>query len=648
MPTVEQTDERVIIRLPRRVGGGLSFLLAFPLAGLFLWMPAMAVISIFFPSWIHSTTTVSGPSWSRPIGYVVLFLFFGGFVVAGVRLILINLICRFGHGEIHLWRGRVWRYERLGFVQTWSTRPIETLMRLNIEPAEYARQSNIENEQELMAFFGESDPFAVAHHYNREQLLTAAKQLQRALPQFGAAAKITIGPPPPLRGAGGAPSASQPSAAPQPKGTRIKLERSVEGGMQLTIPGFRWWAGLLPAIFFGVILSYLLFGVFNSRGLLGQSPPYPRSFQTPIECIGIAFIVTGMVLIAYVITRDIILHANNQQLTMTTTSFLGTQKRQWAVDTIDRLEVEVEPNRGARGGGSAHCLTIIPKKGRRRRYFSTRSAEDLNWMRAELSAAMWPRGSTQYESGAPLASTNLQASNLQAANLQVRRPPRLFGVALASFSCIFLIAGWWCAIAQNHRLRHGQPVQATVTQFEGLTTHGKNGAVGYNRILHYQYSVAGRPYQSTELFPVDMSGQAESTLRDTFYDSLGGRSIIPAWYVDDDPSRSYLIHERSFSPYLMIVFANLFFLAGLVLALPPKRNNESRFISAESQRRGFITLTWLIMGLAAIGHYLLQWPTRWHVDFLIIMSIWIIISSALIVWWRKASADDASASDGSN
>ena len=220
---------------------------------------------------------------------------------------------------------------------------------------------------------------------------------------------------------------------------------------------------------------------------------------------------------------------------------------------------------------------------------------------------------------------------------KVNRAPRWFGVLFAAFSCIFLIGGWWCAIVQDHRLRHGQPVQATVSRLEIIEHRGKFDNMSRELRFHYQYKAGGTLYESTEVFPTYMGGQVENELRDELYSSLHEHSTTPAWYVDDEPSRAYLIHERLFGPYFMILFADLFLLAGMVVALPPKDLAKPGVHLAESHRRRTITLTWLILGVTAIGHYLLQWPTHWRGDFLIVTSIWIIISLGLIVWWRVAA-----------
>jgi hypothetical protein len=220
---------------------------------------------------------------------------------------------------------------------------------------------------------------------------------------------------------------------------------------------------------------------------------------------------------------------------------------------------------------------------------------------------------------------------------KVNRAPRWCGVLFAAFSSIFLIGGWWCAIVQDYRLRHDQPVQATVSRLEVIEYRGKSDSMSRELRFHYQYKVGGTVYESTEVFPTYMGGQVENELRDELFASLHEHCTTAAWYVDDEPSRAYLIHERSFGPYSMILFADLFFLAGLVVALPPADLAEPGVHVAESNRRRTITLVWLMPGVTAIGHYLLEWPTHWRGDFVIVTSVWTMISLGLMAWWRAAA-----------
>jgi len=87
----------------------------------------------------------------------------------------------------------------------------------------------------------------------------------------------------------------------------------------------------------------------------------------------------------------------------------------------------------------------------------------------------------------------------------------------------------------------------------------------------------------------------------------------------------------------LILFANLFICAGLLLALQPDAagTGEARSIG-ENRRRRTIMLFWTAMGGLAIAHYLLQWPTHWRGDFQFEAPLWAIVSGASIAWWKKA------------
>jgi hypothetical protein len=358
----------------------------------------------------------------------------------------------------------------------------------------------------------------------------------------------------------------------------------------------------------------------------------------------ITTVTMGVVLVAaYWLNCDVIVQAKSKRLTLTTRGLLGERTRTWPAAAIAHLEVVVRTRRSSKGGfGSTSCwLELIPKRGMRRRYFASQSEDTLRLIKAQLSEAMWPASSTS--SSPASSSSSSSASPTPAAPNpppvsppQVNAPtpavPRFFGVLFCGLSLFFLVAGWYGAIVQDHRLRHGRPITAVVTGIQSVL-HVYKGHRGYETVIHYQYLAVGQTYESTNLFPGDMLGPVENTLHDNLVASLGKGSQTTAWYVDDEPSRAYLVHERLFACYWMILFANAFFCAGYLIALrargtaPP----ETR------RRRQTIMLAWIATGGLALAHYLLQWPGHWHGDFFVVTPLWAIASVAAILWWKRAA-----------
>jgi hypothetical protein len=413
----------------------------------------------------------------------------------------------------------------------------------------------------------------------------------------------------------------------------LKLERPADGGVRFTVPGYPWWGALLLTLLAGPAASYamILFAV--------NLVPHARG---GVADVLITTITMGVVLVAaYWLNCDVIVEANTKRLTLTTRGLLGERTRTWAAADIARFEVVVHTRRNTRGGyGSTSCwLALIPRQGMRRRYFASQSEDTLRWIKAQISEALWPANQTP--KGSNLSSSMTTPSNpppppVTSTQLNSTPPPgsKLFGVLFCAFSLIFLVAGWYAAIVQDHRLRHGVPVPAVVTNVQSVA-HVHRGQRTYDWFIHYQYFANGQTYESTELFPGAMLGPVETALHDDLVSSLTNFSQTTAWYVDDQPSRAYLVHERLFAAYGMILFANTFFCAGLLVAL---RRGETDTPETRLRRRRILALTWIGMGGLALAHYFLQWPAHWHGDFLVITPLWAAGSVIALLAWYRASA----------
>ena len=286
LPTVEKRDDRLIIQLPRRVNAGFTFLLAFPLAAVFVAAPTLVGIGVFFPSlWHGGPPEFHGPFLAKPIGYVMAFLLVSLFYLAGGWLVYANILGRFGHGEIDLWRDRIRTYERLGMLKLWHTRRIDTLTRINVEPADYQSKSNRENEWDLNAFFSDAMPLRLAHNYNREQLLAAAKELLNALPKFGAPAEVVIaGPPRFVRRSGRAAISATPettAAAIAASGNLPAIPEVLKFSTFRTVKS-KWMTRLITFGGLSMILGPI---VYVAVGIINQYVDY-ASQRTTIAIIG--------------------------------------------------------------------------------------------------------------------------------------------------------------------------------------------------------------------------------------------------------------------------------------------------------------------------------------------------------------------------
>jgi hypothetical protein len=620
LPIVTRTGDREIILFARRVNQGFLFLLAFPFALPFLGVAIFFTLAFFFPWVLNSKPTFSGPFLAEPIGYAVAALFCGGFYLIGGGLLLGTLIHRFGHNEIHLWPGHIRTYSRLGLLRIWRTHPFDTLTRLAVRPSDGTNNPSAEQDMALDAFVANSVAISLARCYSREQLLVVARHLQERLPKLGAPGPIQMGLPP-LRDLKA--RARQAMLAP------LKLEHPADGGVRFTVPGYPWWGALLLTLLAGPAASYAMI-VFALTLVPHAAGGLADTMITTVTM--------GVVLVAaYWLNCDVIVQANSKRLTLTTRGLLGERTRTWPAADIAHLEVVVRTRRSSKGGfGSTSCwLELIPKRGMRRRYFASQSEDTLRWIKAQLTETLWPAGRGTQTNAAP-SSAEQNSSSLPASRVNAPSYPgsKLFGVLFCGLSLVFLVPGWHAAIVQDHRLRHGVAVPAVVTHIEAVP-HVYRGQRSYETVIHYQYFATGQTYESTELFPGAMIGPVETSLHDDLVSSLANFSQTTAWYVDDQPSRAYLVHERLFAAYGMILFANTFFCAGLLVAL---RRGETDTLQSRLRRRRTLALTWIGMGGLALAHYFLQWPAHWRVDFLVATPLWAVGSVIVLLAWKRASA----------
>jgi hypothetical protein len=137
--------------------------------------------------------------------------------------------------------------------------------------------------------------------------------------------------------------------------------------------------------------TFWLINPKDPKGSYNLETLFPHSQKGTVDAVVMGLILLAGLVAAYRMMRDVVLVATAQGLTMTTKSLLGTKTRKWAITHIDRLEVEIRTIRtGKNGSRTVRSLTLFPKKGWGQRYFKSNTEEELRWLKAELSAAIWP------------------------------------------------------------------------------------------------------------------------------------------------------------------------------------------------------------------------------------------------------------------
>jgi hypothetical protein len=630
LPIVTRTADREIILFPRRANQGFLFLLAFPFALPFLGVAVFFTVAFFFPRVLNSRPTFTGPFLARPSGYLVAALFCGGFYLIGGGLLVGTLFHRFGRNEIHLWPGHIRTYSRLGFLRLWRTHRLDTLARIAVRSKDGASTPSAGHDMALDAFVANSVAVRLATGYRQEQLLAAARHLRETLPKLGAPGPIQMGAPP-LR--------DLKARARRAMLAHLELQRPAGGGVRITVPGYPWWGALLLTLAAGPAAAYVM--ILLAMNLV----PHARGGPADVSITAVTLAV--VVVAAYWLNCDLIAEANSKRLTLTTRGLLGVRTRTWPAAEVARLEVVVRTRRNARGGyGLKSCwLEIIPERGGRRRYGGSQSEETLRWIRGQLSDALWPPAQGMRANVVPPPTPVAPGpTSLPAPRVDAPAYPgsKLFGLSFSAFSLIFLVAGGYAAIVQDHRLRHGVATPAVVTDVRSVS-HVHRGQRGNDWVIHYQYFAGGQTYESTDLFPGAMLGPVETRLHDGLVSSIPDGSQTTAWYVDDDPSRAYLVRERLFTCYDVIFFADVFFCAGLLVA---RRRGEDDTPKTRRGRRRTLALAWTGIGGLALAHYLLPWPAHWPVDFLVVAPLWAITSLVAIVVWTRSPSRTAGAGDG--
>ena len=318
-------------------------------------------------------------------------------------------------------------------------------------------------------------------------------------------------------------------------------------------------------------------------------------------------------------TRHVI-EAAREGLRVESQSLFRTKERKWPAAEIDRIFCRCAD--GQRGGKGRSCtrtvrrLMLLLKDGKRRPLLGDRGNQSLDWVCQTLTAGLQQAGvNAAWPSFTPRASSPI-----------FRGPPRVLGVVFLVFSSVFFIAGWSLAITQDLRLRHAVPVQATVLSVEA--SHRFRDRRPFT-VCRYCYSVNGHSYESGNLFAISMSGPVEDELRERFLANVWKGQSLPAWYEPGDPTTVFVVRERLFGPYLFFVFLSMVFIVvSLSIALQPQRRKivSSGAPPLDLVRRRGISLFWTLAGAAAIGHYLMRWPTTWRVDFLVTAITWLIVS----------------------
>ena len=129
------------------------------------------------------------------------------------------------------------------------------------------------------------------------------------------------------------------------------------------------------------------------------------------------------------------------------------------------------------------------------------------------------------------------------------------------FLSLFSLIGIGMLALQVDRLLTWRPVTATVLSSEVVSVKGSKGGTSYSPRITYSYQVSGRAYTSSS---VSILNESRSW---AWAQKIAGRypvgSQATAYFDPSTPSKTFLIHELSFFPFVFLIIP-LAFMAVLV------------------------------------------------------------------------------------
>ena len=215
-------------------------------------------------------------------------------------------------------------------------------------------------------------------------------------------------------------------------------------------------------------------------------------------------------------------------------------------------------------------------------------------------------------------------------------------------------------IDQDHALRTFQPQPATITSSEIQIAHSYRSTTWYTPAITYTYPIAQATLTSSQLFPVDTSGNyawAKSVAK-----QFPPGAHVTAYVDPTNPDHAFLLHNYLFAPYLYAVASLLAVSTGILLlssaaTLWRAQNNTisvdpewSLLLPTAFLRDSFrkSLLSFLTFSLATglfLGHYLLvarpQNPDAWLLTFAAIVISALLLTFTITRWNLSHHINDA-------
>ena len=265
------------------------------------------------------------------------------------------------------------------------------------------------------------------------------------------------------------------------------------------------------------------------------------------------FLLVGILCVALSATTVHVFDRRTRTVTVTRHGLWRTERSEYQLRDV----IDAELERSTSDEGAAMYRAALVMRGWQRvpftSYYSSgyqEKAAAVDAVRAFLAPAGAP---------APPSAADIERARRAALASAARRNTSRLVAAIAVFATMFVLLGARMAWLDHRRLTTYEPTEVSVIASSvARSVHG-DGAVTYRPVVLYHYTVNGARYASDHVTALGESrgGRWAHDLAARF----APRRTYVGFYDPRQPARSYLVRERSRTPYAIIA------VPGLLLAL---------------------------------------------------------------------------------
>ncbi len=212
---------------------------------------------------------------------------------------------------------------------------------------------------------------------------------------------------------------------------------------------------------------------------------------------------------------------------------------------------------------------------------------------------------------------------------------------------IFMGLGISLSLQQQHKIMTYQPIEVNILSERLIRSDSGESGTTYRAEITYSYTIDGKTYESSNVFPIKISGPRSQAQR--ILDQFEPEETAEGFYNPENPSQAFLIKKYSILPYIFILFPVLFLcVAGWASAGIRSGNTDKKPIPSSTHgfeikpslpiasiKKGLIItfLFWFVIGCLACGHYAYVTSYSFGITEIVVFSIYFVIGFLLLVGW---------------